>query len=175
MIEGVQAAAEWQRFVGFLPRLGAAVLIFLFFWALARLVGRLLRRGLGRQRLSPDLIQLVAQVSSMAVLIFGAVTALGTLGVDTAALVAGLGLTGFALGFALKDVISNFLAGFLVLLYQPFQRGDRIKVLENEGRVVEINFRYTVLETPDRRVLIPNATLLTNAVVVEHAAAPDQG
>lgn len=172
MIDGTQAAAQWQIFIGFLPSLGAALLIILIFWVLSRLLDGLLRRGLKRHNLSPDLVRLVAQVSGIAVLVFGLVTALGTVGIDTAALVAGLGLTGFALGFALKDVISNFLAGFLILLYEPFKRGDQIKVLENEGRVVEINFRYTVLETPERRIMIPNAVLLTNAVIIERQSAP---
>lgn len=173
MIDGTQAATQWQRFMGFLPSLGAALLIILIFWVLARLLDGLLRRVLKRHNLSPDLVKLVAQVGGIAVLVFGVVTALGTVGIDTAALVAGLGLTGFALGFALKDVISNFLAGFLILLYEPFKRGDQIKVLENEGRVVEINFRYTVLETPERRIMIPNAVLLTNAVIIERKAAPN--
>ena len=48
------------------------------------------------------------------VMIFGFVTALGSVGVDVSALVAGLGLTGFALGFALKDTISNLLSGVLI-------------------------------------------------------------
>jgi len=173
MIESTQAAAAWQRFLEFLPRLGAALLIFILFWILSRLLDGLLKRVLQRHHLSQDLAQLVTQVASIALLVFGAVTALGTVGIDTAALVAGLGLTGFALGFALKDVISNFLAGFLILLYEPFGRGDQIKVLENAGRVVEINLRYTVLETPERRILIPNANLLTNAVVIERVTLPE--
>jgi len=173
MIESTQAAAAWQRFLEFLPRLGAALLIFILFWILSRLLDGLLKRVLQRHHLSQDLAQLVTQVASIALLVFGAVTALGTVGIDTAALVAGLGLTGFALGFALKDVISNFLAGFLILLYEPVGRGDQSKVLENAGRVVEINLRYTVLETPERRILIPNATLLTNAVVIERVTLPE--
>ena len=51
----------------------------------------------------------------------------GTVGVDVSALVAGLGLAGFAIGFALRDAVSNTLAGVLVLMYQPFRVGDDIK------------------------------------------------
>ena len=57
----------------------------------------------------------------------GLVTALGTLGVDVSALVAGLGLTGFALGFAVKDTISNILAGVLLLVYRPFSKKDYVE------------------------------------------------
>jgi small-conductance mechanosensitive channel len=81
-------------------------------------------------------------------------------------MVAGLGLVGFALGFALKDLLSNFLSGLLILIYNPFVRGDTINVTGNEGKVVEINLRYTVLQGEEKRILIPNATLFSNPVIV---------
>ena len=61
-------------------------------------------------------------------IVIGFISALGTLGIDVTAMVAGLGLTGFALGFALKDVLSNAVAGVLILFYRPFALGDRIVV-----------------------------------------------
>lgn len=159
----------------FVPRLIGAVIIFLLFWLLARIIANLLRRVLSKRRtMSPDLVQLVAQMSAIVILIFGAVTAFGTVGIDTGAMVAGLGLTGFALGFALKDAISNFLAGFMILLYEPFRRGDLIQVGEHTGTVMEINLRYTVLDSERQRVLIPNANLLTNAVIVKRGGNPEQ-
>jgi small conductance mechanosensitive channel len=90
----------------------------------------------------------------------------GTMGVDVTALVAGLGLTGFALGFALRDAVSNLLAGVLIILYQPFRSGDRIEVAGSAGRVVGINLRYTILDAGDRRILVPNSNLFSNSVVV---------
>src|SRR5439155_2054975 len=99
-------------------------------------------------------------------LIFGAVTALGTMGVEVSALVAGLGLTGFALGLALKDIVSNALSGILVLVYRPFRILDSIKVTDLEGTVTEINLRYTVLEAEGQTHLIPNASLFANPVTV---------
>ena len=167
--------ALWDHFVLFLPRLGGALLIFLLFWVLARILEGVLHRVLARRHISPDLIQLVSQVTGIAVLVFGVVTGLGTLGIDTGAMVAGLGLTGFALGFALKDMISNFLAGFMILLYEPFRRGDRISIAGNDGEVVEINLRYTVLNTVEKRILIPNATLLTNAVIIDRSVEAASG
>ena len=159
----------------FIPRLLEAIVIVFLFWILARMLGNILKRMLGQRRMSPDLIELMVQVISIAAIIFGIVTALGTIGIDTGAMIAGLGLTGFALGFAFKDVISNFLAGFLVLLHEPFRRGDQIRVADQHGRVVEVNLRYTVLDGGDRRILIPNAFLLTNMVIIEHGGNPDEG
>lgn len=101
------------------------------------------------------------------VLIFGAITALGTMGINVAALVAGLGLTGFAVGFALKDVLSSVFSGFLILFYEPFQINDRIKISNTVGKVIDINLRYTVLQEENKRIMIPNSTVLTNIVTKE--------
>lgn len=98
-------------------------------------------------------------------------TALGTLGVNITGIVAGLGLTGFALGFALKDSIANLLAGVLILLYRPFDIGDRIDVGGLSGHVVKIDLRYTELDNPSERVLVPNSKLLTDPIRVSKTAA----
>lgn len=159
-------------FILFLPTLGSAILIFVIFWIIARVLrGAVMRFGKTR-RLSQDLINMMEQVTETILLLFGGVTALGTLGINVSAMIAGLGLVGFALGFALKDIVSNFVAGFLILLYNPFVRGDDVSVTGNEGRVIAINMRYTVLETTDgKRILIPNSTLFANAVTVTRRVA----
>jgi small conductance mechanosensitive channel len=157
----------WTAVLLFLPRLGIAILIFLIFWIMARLLrGAVMRFG-RTKRLSEDVVNLMEQIAEVGLLLFGIVTALGTLGVDVGAMIAGLGLIGFALGFALKDLLSNFLAGMLILIYNPFVRGDRINVSGNEGKVIEINLRYTVLQEHDKRALIPNSILFSNPVVVQ--------
>lgn len=96
----------------------------------------------------------------------GLITIFGTLGVDITALVAGLGLTGFALGFALKDSISNMLAGVLILLYRPFNIGDMIKISGFEGKVMTIDLRYTVISSENNKVYIPNSKLFTEPLTV---------
>ena len=110
------------------------------------------------------LTYLLARTSSISVIILGLVTALGTLGINVTALVAGLGLTGFALGFALKDTISNLLSGILILLYQPFKLGDTIKMSDYKGNVVSIDLRYTELSNGSDRILIPNSKLFTDPI-----------
>ena len=157
----------WTAFILFLPRLGIAILIFIGFWIMARLFrGTVMRFGRTRH-LSADVVNLMEQITEVGLLIFGIVSALGTLGVDVAAMIAGLGLVGFAIGFALRDLLSNFLAGLLILIYNPFVRGDRITVSGNEGKVIEINLRYTVLQEEGKRALIPNSILFSNPVIVK--------
>ena len=112
------------------------------------------------------IIRLAGRTAAIALLAFGTVSALGTMGINVTALVAGLGLTGFALGFALKDVLSNFLAGVLILLYRPFELNDHIVVAGSEGIVTEIDLRYTTLQKEGQKFLIPNSVLITNSISV---------
>lgn len=149
-----------------IPRAAISVLLALAFWLAARVVENVLIRLGKRTGWAPDVIGLVAQASKFTLVVFGIITALGTVGINVSALVAGLGLTGFALGFALKDALSNVLAGALILSYRPFRHGERIEVSGYQGTVTDIDFRYTTLETEDKTVLLPNSNLFTNTVVV---------
>jgi len=153
-----------------LPRLGTCLAVLVAFWLAGKVSkGAINRLGRGR-KVDPDVTALIAQSAHVAMLLFGVVTALGTLGVDVSALVAGLGLTGLALGLALKEIISNALAGFLIMLYKPFRRGDYLAVVmpvpECRGTVTEVNLRYTALEGEKGKIFVPNTMLLSNAVVV---------
>lgn len=161
----------WTESFLFFPRLGIAIVIFVVFWIMARLLRGGVQRFGRTRHLSQDVVNMLEQIAEVALLLFGIVTALGTLGVDVGAMIAGLGLIGFALGFALKDLLSNFLAGLLILVYNPFIRGDRISVSGNEGMVLEINLRYTVLQEEDKKALIPNSILFSNPVIVKRQAA----
>lgn len=149
-------------------RVGLALLTLFGFQLAGRIVAGLIRRVARRYHDAgrSDLLGLAARLVGAAALVFGSVTALGTLGVNVAPLVAGLGLGGFALGFALRDALSNVLAGTLVLFYRPFRRGDFIEVDNKSGTVVEIDLRYTTLQGEGRRILIPNSTLFTTAIQV---------
>ncbi len=148
------------------PRVIGVVVIFVVFFILAKIIKRTITRAAERLKLDGNLTLLLARTSSITLMIFGFVTALGTLGIDVSALVAGLGLTGFALGFALKDTISNLLSGVLILLYRPFEVGNRIKISGYEGIVVSIDLRYTKLDSEGNKVLSPNSKLFTDPITV---------
>jgi len=148
------------------PKLFGVVVIFAVFFILSKIIKKLIIGAAERLNVDGDLTSLFARTSSIVIMIFGIVTALGTLGIDISALVAGLGLTGFALGFALKDSISNLLSGVLILLYRPFKTGNRIKISGYEGTIISIDLRYTELESEGNRILIPNSTLFTDPVTV---------
>jgi small-conductance mechanosensitive channel len=171
---------EWlKQITVFGSKLGASVVIFFGFWLASILARRVISRvGRVADARKQDMLELMGQIARISILTFGTVTALGTVGVNVSALVAGLGLTGFALGFAFRDALSNLLAGVLILIYHPFRRADRIAVAGFEGVVVGIDLRYTTLQADDRIYLIPNSTLFTNAITLldrKRASQPGPG
>jgi small conductance mechanosensitive channel len=166
----------WTNMAGqlenLLPKCAAGLAVFVAFWLAAVVASGLIRRlGLSR-RVDPDVTQLLAQSAKVGLVLFGLVSGLGTVGVNVSALVAGLGLTGLAIGLALKEVVSNAIAGALILVYKPFRRGDTVAVLTFQGRALEVNLRYTTLEAGGGRVFVPNMMLLTNVVAVGAEGMP---
>mgnify|MGYP001129246741 CR=1 FL=1 len=153
--------------VAFAPRLGAAIGVFILFLIGGKLLMKIIHRMGRSNRIDDELSNFLGRSAKVGMLLFGAVSALGTLGIDIGALIAGLGLTGFALGFAFKDTISNVLAGIMVIIYKPFDLDDIILVGKFEGRVRSIDLRYTVLDYNDRIVYVPNAKLFIDSIVVD--------
>ena len=164
----------YEQIVYYGPRALWAILFLLGFWFVGTLITRGLARVGSRSPESKVIVDLVAQFLSTVLLIIGIVCALGTLGVDVTALVASLGLLGFAVGFALKDVLSNVLSGVMILYYRPFWLEDKIKVSGQEGVVTDIDLRYTTLIQKDKRILIPNSSLLTNTVEILESTGSDK-
>jgi len=148
------------------PRIAIGLLIIV----LAILVAYSLRIGL--RRLMRDyewagrIGNLLAATIYYVVMVFGILTGLSTMGVNVAPIIAGLGLGGFALGFALRDALSNLLAGVLIIIYQPFKEGDVISVSGCQGTVTETNLRYTVLEGDHERFMLPNSLIFTNPLKI---------
>ena len=149
-----------------LPNILTALVILFAFWVLYRIVLTLIDKSEIRFKLDSHQVLLIRSTIRITLFVFGIITALGTLGVNISAMVAGLGLTGFALGFALKDTISNLLSGVLILFYRPFQVGHVIKFDKYEGKVIGIDLRYTILDGADGKVLIPNSKLFTDPITV---------
>ena len=148
------------------PKIYMGCMILLIFWIVAVVVERIIRWLGHKSHIHKDILFLLGRTLRTTLVIFGLISALGTMGINVSALVASLGLTGFALGFALKDALSNLLAGVLVLVYRPLKIGDKIIVTGFEGTVVQIDLRYTTLKTEGRTILIPNANLFNNPVVI---------
>lgn len=154
------------------PYILLGLVAFLIFIICARILKRILITAGRRTRLDITLAELLARLASAATIILGifvtAVIIFPTF--RPGDLIAGLGITSVAIGFAFKDVLQNFFAGILILWRRPFIVGDEIKVREFEGTVEDITTRSTRLKTYDgERAVLPNGDVYTNAVLVRSA------
>ncbi|BAZ20635.1 putative ion channel [Kalymmatonema gypsitolerans NIES-4073] len=155
-----------------IPRALAGLLVIALFWAIAALVRWLMRVIFRRIVADLTVENLIKQIAYYAVWTLGVIVALDAFGFDPQTVATGLGLTSLALGFALKDILSNFVSGILILLLRPFQLRDQIIVGETEGNVERIDLRATQLRTYDGRVvLVPNAELFTSRII-NNTASP---
>lgn len=151
----------------------SAAVVMLGFWIAAYLSLQIAAAFFKARKIDEALARFLMRVIKFSLLTLGAVTALGTLGVDVSAIVAGLGLTGLALGIALKDIVSNAVSGIMLLIFRPFRHRDSIKVADFEGCVIDIDMRYTHLLVDDKIIFVPNSLLFANAVTVSKYNAAD--
>lgn len=140
-------------------------------WLFALILVYLLRKYIKPKTHSPALVDLMGRVLRNVILIIALLSAMSTLGINVQGLIAGFGLTGFAVGFALKDTLANIIAGIFILLYRPFKKGEYIKVatsksLSDEGKVTSVDLRYTRLENKKEIILVPNSVLFTNSIAI---------
>lgn len=138
----------------------AAIAIFIIGIWLARLVRRLLRGLLHRQRVDQTLTSFATTLLYYSILSFVVIAALNRLGIQTASFIALLGATGLAIGLALQGALTSFASGILMLIFRPFRVGDYIEGGGKEGTVEAISLLTTSLITLDNRVVIvPNSKL----------------
>ncbi|HEX6303851.1 MAG TPA: mechanosensitive ion channel [Anaerolineales bacterium] len=154
-----------QNFILFLPKVILALIVFIISLYLAGLTSRLVRRAMERRKTDPEAGLLITKITRWTVIFLGAMVALQQVDFNVTAFLTGLGILGFTVGFALQDVSKNFVAGLLLLIQQPFDVGDSIKVTGFAGTVMVIDLRATEIHTFDGQVvLIPNADVFTNPI-----------
>jgi MscS family membrane protein len=115
--------------------------------------------------LDDQLVPLLNRALKIFVIIFGVLIIIQNLGVNVVSILAGLGIGGFAIAFAAKDMVANFFGSLMILFDSPFQVGDWIVVGKAEGTVEEIGFRSTKIRTFYNSIIsVPNADLATKEV-----------
>ena len=140
--------------IGALVILGAGFLI--AWW-----VGSLTDRPLERWAVEPPMRTLIVRVVRIVVLLFAIVVALDKFGFQIAPLVAGIGVAGLGIGFALQGVLSNVVAGLTIIFTKPFRVGEHIEIVGVRGDVTIIELFSTTLVHPDRsRIIIPNRKIV---------------
>ena len=169
-LENLSSFSGWERLVetgmAFGTNLVAALAIFFVGrWIASRLV-ILMKAALTRAKVDRTLVSFLGNVANVGLLILIIIAALGKLGIPTTSVTALIGGAGLAVALSLKDQLSNFAAGALIILFRPFKVGDFIKVNGFEGTVSEIKMVQTALSTPDNEeVILPNSVVMSNSIV----------
>jgi small conductance mechanosensitive channel len=161
------ALQDWlTSFVQFLPKLIFGIVIFILALFGSGFIAKWVRRVLQKKISSLEILQLASRLTRWSIIIIGTIFALNQVNFDVTGFVAGLGLAGLTIGFALQNIAQNFISGILLLYRQPFSIGERVKVSDFVGEVIEINVRDTVIETLDGElVIIPNRDVFENPIV----------
>jgi small conductance mechanosensitive channel len=162
---------EWlstaqQLAVDYGIRILAAVIVLVVGRWVAGGIRRVIERLMEKGRLDPTIIKFTGNLGYIALLAFTVLAALNQLGIQTTSFIAVLGAAGLAIGLALQGSLSNFAAGFLMILFRPFRVGDYIEAAGTAGTVEEIQIFTTTLRTPDNKtVIVPNAKLTADNIV----------
>jgi len=146
----------------FLFKLLIFVLIIFIFKALSRLVKRFTGKALNKSSTSMSnlLKDILVSASGAAVMVLGILIALSQVGVSLGPALAGLGVAGFIVGFALQDTLGNFAAGAMILIYRPYDVDDFVEVAGTAGLVKKMTLVSTTIITFDNQTLIiPNSKI----------------
>jgi len=138
----------------------AAIAVFIVGRWIAKMLTTLTEKVMNKKQVDPTIVSFVANLLYMALLVFVVLAALGQLGIQTTSFIAVIGAAGLAIGLALQGSLSNFAAGFLMIIFRPFKVGDFIEGAGVAGTVEAIHIFTTQLLTPDNKtIIIPNASL----------------
>ncbi|BBO80608.1 mechanosensitive ion channel family protein [Desulfosarcina ovata] len=144
----------------------AALAIFIIGRWVAKGVRKLIERIMTRSKVDSTLVSFTANLAYIGLLAFIVIAALGQLGIQTTSFIAILGAAGLAIGLALQGSLSNFAAGFLLIIFRPFKVGDLIEGAGVFGVVEAIQIFTTQLKTADNKtVIVPNAKLTDDNIV----------
>ena len=149
---------------------GLNILIALLIFVVGRIVSKklaeLTRKLMAKAKVEETLCSFLRNIIYYALLAAVIIAALGQAGVNVTSFLAVLGAAGLAVGLALKDSLSNFAAGVMLILLGFFKKGDFITAAGESGKVTTINIFNTVLTTPDNKmIIVPNSSILSGTIV----------
>ena len=134
-------------------------------YVLAGFVRGLVGRLFARRNIDATVGGFVGNMVHAVLMTFVVITALGQLGVDTKTFAAVIAAAGLAIGLALQGGLSNFAAGFLIVIFRPFKAGDVINGAGIEGTVQEVQIFSTMLNTADhKKIIVPNSALMAGTI-----------
>ena len=163
-IDSVQRLVD--SFLANLPLIVIALMLAVIGIVIAFSLSALTRRALERTKADPVAVDFTVRILRLLGIVAAVLIAFAIAGVEVGPALAGLGLAGLAVAFAVQSILENFIAGIILLVRRPFRAGDQIRTGDWEGTIVDIDLRVTRLVDYDGViVLIPNVDVYTNPVV----------
>ena len=152
--------------LGVALRVVGAIAIFAIGRVGANIAKQIVKKIMVRAQVEPTLTVFATNILFYGIMAFVLLASLGQLGIETTSLVAAIGAAGLAIGLALQGALTNFAAGILIIIFQPFRLDDWIEAGEHSGIVVSIEILTTTLRTFDNRtIVIPNGLLTEGSLV----------
>ena len=143
-----------------------ALVIFVVGKWIAKRVQNTLEKLLRKRKVDEVLVDFLGTIASTLIIIVAVIAAVDQMGIPATSFLAVIGAAGLAIGLALKDSLSNFASGVMLVLFRPFGKGDFVDAGGITGTVDEIHLVSTILTTPDnRQVIVPNALMYSSAII----------
>ena len=152
-------------------RICSTVIILVIGILAIRVIMKLLNRSLERSRLEKAAHSLITSLTKVALYILLGLIAASTLGIDVSSIVALASVLTLALSLALQNMVSNVIGGFTILSTHPFHSGDYVEIAGQSGTVQEINMSYTMLATPDNKLVSIPTSAVVAAQIVNYTSA----
>lgn len=144
----------------------SAIVVFILGRWLAKLIVKALSKVMKRANVDETLVNFLGNVFYVALLVVVIIAALDRLGINTTSVLAVFATAGLAIGLALKDSLSNFAAGVMLIIFKPFKVGDFVEAGGSAGTVEEIRIFSTIMRSPDNReITIPNGQIYSGTII----------
>lgn len=157
--------AVWAWISAYSVNIIGAFLIFIVGKWLARRISNLLSKLLQKNDIEPTLVNFLTSLSYYTLVVLVVVAAAGRLGINTTSFLTILGAAGLAVGLALKDSLSNFAAGVMLVLFRPFTIGDVVSTAGITAKVEKITIFNTFLCSPDNQlIIVPNNKIISDVI-----------
>ena len=154
---------EWATLYGI--KIVVAVVILIAGLWISKSLRKFVMKLLTKKEIDATIVSFVGNIVYATLITFVVIVTLSQVGIETTSFIAVLGAAGLAVGFALQGALSNFAAGFLIILFRPFKAGDFIDAAGSAGTVQEVQILYTQIKTPENiKVVIPNGKLMSDII-----------
>jgi small conductance mechanosensitive channel len=158
--------------LAFIPKLVVAVVLFIIFWGIYRMVRRLVVGSMAKAHVDSSIRDMLGTLIKWSIMGFGLVIACNQVGIEIAALLTGVSIIGLAIGFAAQETMANFIAGVVIFWDKPFKVGDWIVIEDMFGQVQRVSFRSTrMLNLNGQTIVMPNTYMLDKRLA-NHSTHP---